>query len=224
MATISGSQSSASHRPTAPDRTRTRTIRPLAAAIAIAIALLLPKAGSGGTSADGRQIAAWSAMQLVDPAGHVRAFRDFTKPVLLVNVWSSYCIACLAEFPSLQRYQAALGEGNVEVILVSDPMTWAQDQAYAKRHPLPFPIFSIAQNVPEAVWRTALRDYGTLEVPQTLIWSGSERTSRRVETGAMNWMDPALLRWTSTLLVSARTTGDAAVPRPHLKLIGGDRD
>src|ERR1700674_3441684 len=50
-----------------------------------------------------------------DIGGHSLSLADFRGKLLLLNLWATWCGPCVAEMPSLDRLQAALGSANFMV-------------------------------------------------------------------------------------------------------------
>lgn len=162
-------------------------------AAAAASLVQLQRARANAADDEDRQVMTWDHMKIIDPAGRVRMLEDLGNKVLIVNLWASWCANCLREFASMKKMQATFGEENVDIVLVSYPKFWQQDQAFAKSHAIPFPVFGVAPAIPEVEWRAAFRDSGNLSLPQTLIWSGDDRVNRSVVTGGVDWMAPVVL-------------------------------
>jgi thiol-disulfide isomerase/thioredoxin len=54
-----------------------------------------------------------------DIQGHLLSLADFRGKLLLLNLWATWCGPCVAEMPSLDRLQAALGSTDFMVLPVS---------------------------------------------------------------------------------------------------------
>lgn len=48
------------------------------------------------------------------------SLQDFAGKVVVLNFWATWCPPCVAEMPSLDRLQTALGPEGVEVVAVSE--------------------------------------------------------------------------------------------------------
>ena len=89
-----------------------------------------PEAAAAGEQLDGkvdRSFAgeAMPAVELSDPAGAKLATADLKGKPVLVNLWATWCVPCVAEMPLLDRLAGELGEG-VRVVTVSQDMNGAQ--------------------------------------------------------------------------------------------------
>src|SRR5205814_7710330 len=54
-----------------------------------------------------------------DANGRYLTLADFRGKLLLLNLWATWCGPCVAEMPSLDRLQAALGGANFSVLPIS---------------------------------------------------------------------------------------------------------
>ena len=56
-----------------------------------------------------------------DASGATRCISDFRGPVVVLNLWATFCAPCLKELPLLDRLQAQLhGDGLTVVALAVD--------------------------------------------------------------------------------------------------------
>jgi len=58
-------------------------------------------------------------VEILSPLGAPMRFSDFEGPVVLVNMWATWCPPCLKEMPSLDRLAAALKDEGVDVVTVN---------------------------------------------------------------------------------------------------------
>ena len=65
------------------------------------------------------------AVELSDPAGVKLATADLKGKPVLVNLWATWCVPCVAEMPLLDELAGELGEG-VRVLTVSQDMNGAE--------------------------------------------------------------------------------------------------
>lgn len=61
----------------------------------------------------------------------LEAVRTAQKPVVVVNVWATWCIPCREEFPDLLKLRRAYRDRGVEVLFVSGDFAGERDQAAA---------------------------------------------------------------------------------------------
>ena len=58
-------------------------------------------------------------LRFVDGEGRPLTLADFRGKVILLNLWATWCIPCIAEMPTLDRLQAKLGGPDFQVIVLS---------------------------------------------------------------------------------------------------------
>ena len=100
---------------------------------------------------------------ILDDAGHSTTLADLKAPVLVVNLWATWCAPCVKEMPTLARLQGAYA-GRVKVAAISmdrlgdrekarafiaehGPLTFYQDPKYA----LAFALDPPAEGFPTTV-------------------------------------------------------------------------
>ena len=85
-----------------------------------------PEAASelSGTIDRSRAGEAMPAVELADPAGATLATASLRGSPVLLNLWATWCVPCVAEMPMLDALAAELGE-RVQVVTVSQDMNGA---------------------------------------------------------------------------------------------------
>ena len=103
-----------------------------------------PEAGAEAAAAGGEELngtidrsfagEAMPAVELSDPAGAKLATADLKGKPVLVNLWATWCVPCVAEMPLLDKLAVDLGNG-VRVLTVSQDMNGAElvPQFFAQR-------------------------------------------------------------------------------------------
>ena len=129
--------------------------------------------------------------RFADAAGKEVSLADFKGRVLLVNFWATWCAPCVAELPSLDRLQGALGGKDFTVLAVNEDRQGAAVAVpFLEKHG----IESLAVHVDQ---RMALaRAMGVRGMPSTFL---VDRTGQIVGslTGEAAWDSPeakALIR------------------------------
>jgi len=108
---------------------------PFFTAIALVLMLVLPvKLTLAGTSSS---VSAFSGhvqpfvfasvpattVPFFDPANQLHRLSDFKGQVLVVNLWATWCAACLQEMPELQALQQTMGDQGVKVLTLNQDLT-----------------------------------------------------------------------------------------------------
>lgn len=63
------------------------------------------------------------AIPFFDPANQLHRLSDFKGQVLVVNLWATWCAACLQEMPELEALQQAMGEQGVTVLALNQDLS-----------------------------------------------------------------------------------------------------
>jgi peroxiredoxin len=116
---------------------------------------------------------------------------DFRQGVVVVNFWATWCPPCIEETPSLKKFADQMRGLGVTVIGVSvdgDPQALAKFVANAQ---LTFPIA-------RDPGQTVSSRYGTFKFPESYVIDSEGRITRKI-IGAINWQDPQIIGFVSTL-------------------------
>ncbi len=79
----------------------------------------VPSAGSVGRFVMAPSPRPVPAFDFTDAQGRRLGLADFSGRVVLLNLWATWCGPCVAEMPSLDRLQAALGGPDFAVVALS---------------------------------------------------------------------------------------------------------
>ena len=136
----------------------------------------------------------WQHVPLRAQDGASLAPSALHRPVVLVNMWAHWCPGCLLEFASMRRMAAAMGD-RLDVLLVSHPVNWVADQAFAARHPIGFPLYTFPSGTSQDTidLAYAAESPGAYSVPQSLALAGRRRQLAWSVEGAEEWDSPAML-------------------------------
>jgi thiol-disulfide isomerase/thioredoxin len=122
---------------------------------------------------------------LVDAGGSVHGVGDFSGQGLVINLWATWCVPCVAELPALAALAGRVkDEGIVVLPLSSDRGGAPVVEKYYLRHGI--------EGLP--VWLdpkgAAARAWGARGIPTTLIVDRQGRERGRIE-GAADWAGDA---------------------------------
>jgi thiol-disulfide isomerase/thioredoxin len=121
---------------------------------------------------------------VIDPAGHTITLADLKAPVLVVNLWATWCAPCVKEMPTLAQLQAAY-PGQVKVAPVS--MDVLHDREKARAFIAEHPPLDFYQD-PKYALAFAL-DPPAEGFPTTVIYDAKGHERARLSGGA-DWSGP----------------------------------
>lgn len=136
-----------------------------------------------------------AAAEFIDGHNIVHHLTELTRPLLLVNLWAAWCPGCVTEMPTMRALATRLGPETIDIVLLSHPMNWNADLAYARAAGLPFPHWRLSGRVPEAVVASAFHMQGDrFGLPQSLVFAGRRRELVASYLGSRDWTAPEQLR------------------------------
>jgi len=106
-------------------KVRHRTLSPRAVAVTLVMGALAcggrDERGISGTDNDGSGVPASALPELrdIDAAGIRALVTESEAPLLLLNVWATWCLPCVAEFPDLVRLGRDFEDRGLRVVFVS---------------------------------------------------------------------------------------------------------
>jgi len=110
---------------------------------------------------------------------------DYRGKPLILNFWATWCPACLAEMPSLQRAHAALARDGIPVIAINVGEDAETVKELMQKTPLQFPL-PLDENSAVA------QRYPLKGLPTTFIIDAKGKIIFSA-LGEQTWDDPALL-------------------------------
>jgi thiol-disulfide isomerase/thioredoxin len=177
-----------------PLRTTRRRALALAAAAGATLTAALPArqaAAQGGTHGKRKLVETEPAppppFAFTDAEGKEHGAADFAGHGLVVNLWATWCLPCIAEMPALDRAQAMLAAEGVHVLaLSSDREGRAKVEPFYRDHGIRH----------LGLWLdprgAAQRALGARGLPTTLIIDRKGQERARLE-GAAEWDGPELI-------------------------------
>ena len=100
--------------------------------------------------------------------------------VVVLNFWATWCPPCVAEMPSLERLNRALGPEGLSVVTVSTDEDEAELQRFVSRLALTLPVLK------DPGGRVAASEYHTTSYPETFVLDREGRLLEHV-VGPAEW-------------------------------------
>jgi thiol-disulfide isomerase/thioredoxin len=122
---------------------------------------------------------------LVDAAGVVHGLAEFAGTGLVINLWATWCVPCVAELPGLAVLARRLKDSSIRVLPLSSDRDGAPVVAsYYHQHGIEgLPIWLDPKG-------EAVRIWGVQGIPTTLIVDREGRERGRL-VGAVDWASDA---------------------------------
>ncbi|RMG02297.1 MAG: TlpA family protein disulfide reductase [Nitrospirae bacterium] len=77
---------------------------------------------------------------LPDESGNSVRLSDFRGEVVVLNFWATWCVACLEEIPSLERFSEEYKAKDVRVLGISIDRDIEKLRSYLKRNPIKYKV------------------------------------------------------------------------------------
>jgi len=125
--------------------------------------------------------------------GKMVRLSDHKGKIVLVNIWATWCPACVDEMPSMEKlYQKLKGE-KFEILAVSiDALGVTAVAPFLEKYKLTFPALIDSDG--------AIRmGYRTTGVPESFIIDKNGMLVKKI-VGALNWAHPEVLRYFRDLI------------------------
>jgi peroxiredoxin len=122
---------------------------------------------------------------------------DFQGRVVLLTFWASWCATCKAEFPSLERLQAAFGSDEFQIVGIAVSDTPNSIKRFLGMRSAPFPILLDTD-------KKIAEQYRAAGVPVSYLL---DRDGRIVaaKSGEHHWDEPATVAVVRYLLSKGKT-------------------
>jgi thiol-disulfide isomerase/thioredoxin len=133
-------------------------------------------------------------IEFTDGSGKVHTLADFAGKGVVLNLWATWCLPCVAELPALAALSRRMADGGVVVIPLSSDRGGAPAvEKYMAEHGI----------IGLSVWldpkSAAAHALGARGIPTTLIIDREGRERGRVE-GAVDWASDASVATIRTLI------------------------
>ena len=118
--------------------------------------------------------------------GVIKSLADYADKPIILNLWATWCVPCVAEMPDLDKLAAILGDAFAVLPLSSDRAGAPRGEAFYKAHNIDhLPILLD----PMGAVSHLLEVRG---IPTTLLIDREGEERARLE-GAVEWVSPASL-------------------------------
>lgn len=132
-----------------------------------------------------------SGIKFEDKTGKVIDLGALKGKVIFINFWATWCPPCLAEMPSINKlYEQYKNDKDVVFIMVDADSDLVKSQKYMDGRSYKMPVYSVASNIPEALFK------GTL--PTTIVFDKQGRLSYN-ESGAANYASSKFIEFIEQL-------------------------
>ena len=91
-------------------------------------------------------------LRLKDLAGNTYRLSEDTGQLRVVNFWSSWCVPCIREMPSLDGLQQQLGRPSLSVVAVAVGDSLQEVRQFSHRTPVDFPLLPDSEQLTSDAW------------------------------------------------------------------------
>jgi peroxiredoxin len=135
----------------------------------------------------------WQGLELIDANDNNFSIKDATRPLTLVKLWANWCPVCINEIEKLDRVVSALGPQNLDVLLISHPDWWGEDQEAARRRGIRFKLATPDAGNGRGRIQAALTTHnGLYAVPRSLVFRRAGEVVL-AHQGAIDWTDDGVV-------------------------------
>jgi len=119
------------------------------------------------------------------------SLHDFSRQVVVLNFWATWCPPCVEETPGLEKFAEQMRSQGVAVMGVSVDQDVVALQTFAAQQHLSFPI---GRDPDQSV----ANRYGTFQFPETYIIDQDGRVAEKL-IGPVDWQDPRIITFVQDL-------------------------
>lgn len=133
------------------------------------------------------------------------SFKDEGHHVTIINFWATWCVPCVMEAPSLEKFSQKVRPLGVLVFGVSVDQNLPALQKFISGYGITYPILRDPN-------QTLAGRFGTFKFPETYIFDRNGRLADKI-IGATDWDDPQMIQFVKALVrwpPPANTSSNAA--------------
>ncbi len=132
--------------------------------------------------------AAVPEFRFVTADGVVRGMADYAGQGVVLNLWATWCVPCIAEMPALDALARAVAGDKIAVLALSSDRGGAPpvERFYREKGIQTLPVLLDPRG-------DAARALGARGIPTTLLIDRAGKEQGRLE-GAADWSSPAAIR------------------------------
>jgi peroxiredoxin len=125
--------------------------------------------------------------------GESVSLSDYRGKVVLLNIWATWCLPCVAEMPSMEKLYNQLKGDPFEILAVSiDTAGTSAVAPFMRKHRLTFPVLIDTQGITRIV-------YNTTGVPESFIINKQGLLAKKI-IGPLDWASSDVLKYFQELL------------------------
>ena len=162
-----------------------RTDHLIKAALLLAVAVFLGamlRPGDSAAPLPGQRVPQFDLA--ADDGSRVR-LSDYQGKILVVNFWATWCPPCVAEMPSLDRFQQMFAARGVEVLAISVDDDESAYRSFLAQHNVRLRTVRDPEKKVSAL-------YGTFKYPESYIVDREGRLVRKI-VGPADWMSESMV-------------------------------
>ncbi|HXF28078.1 MAG TPA: TlpA disulfide reductase family protein [Bryobacteraceae bacterium] len=124
-------------------------------------------------------------------SGQTVSLANYRGKVLVLNFWASWCPPCIAETPSLNKFQQEVAGSGVTVLAISIDRNKKMYDRFLRR-------FGVSFETALDPTAKISASYGTYKIPETYIIDRNGKVAEKIISDR-NWTDPQIVNFVKTL-------------------------
>ena len=124
--------------------------------------------------------------RLQDTQGKLHTLANYRGKVLIVNFWTTWCVPCRKELPSLKRATEQLRQDDIHVVSINKGQTREVVEGFNSRFQVNFPLLLDVDSSVSTAWRVT-------SLPTAYVLDPAGHIIYRL-IGGSEWDDPNWLK------------------------------